>query len=227
MKKFLCSFAIGTDFHAMLDETCDPMRRYSEQHGYNPDLTWFTSLADVRPFLIGWRQPHERPASWYKVPIIYDLFAAEGADLVLWVDADVHIMKGSPDIAGDLVTTDRHGLVFHETTEGVIPNCGVWALRRNMMPVLRRIWDMTEYLNHCWWEQAAVISLLGGNPKQRPISLQKGELTVKRLDSRWNWHRLDQAKSSQPFFAHATQTNRMRSLKKWRERDEQGFPFEP
>lgn len=175
MNKVLCS--IGEGPHADLLDVSEPsFRRYADVHGYD---------VDVR------REGTDcgRPLSWARVPLVADLLRRY--DLVLWIDADAAIVDGSVDIADELGPRDVMGMVRHRTPEGdAIPNGGVWVLRRSRLTALtlRRMWRSTQFTDHKWWENAAVLRLLGYTT-EAPVTLGRPTGLYRRtrfLGLEWN-----------------------------------------
>lgn len=82
-------------------------------------------------------------------------------DTVIWVDCDAIICNPGPDIRNSLVGEYPMYLVNQEW--GNIPNTGVWVLKRNpkTKEILNKIWKNTKFLDHPWWEQAALMDLMG------------------------------------------------------------------
>lgn len=148
MRKAICS--IGSGPHAeLLSIGLPTLREFADRHGY-------------RLFALTENPERERPAPWGKIPLIQALLA--GHDAVLWIDADAVIVDTSKDIldeVGDAVM----GMVAHDTEEAgcAFPNSGVWALRNDPLTVkfLQAVWASTQYLHHKWWENAAVLDLMG------------------------------------------------------------------
>ena len=176
-------------FVILLAITKPAFRDYANQHGYE-----FLEPAHV---------PTDRPASWYKVATM--LPALRRFDEVLWLDADVLILDGSCDLADEVPADAWQAMVAHHTPDGEVPNHGVWFAREPMVPVLERIWQMTDYLQHPWWEQAAGCELLGYNPWTRPMIRKADTPLWERthwLGTEWNSHRDDEA--DQPRFWHAS-----------------------
>jgi hypothetical protein len=168
------------------------------------DIAWpsFEAFADTHDYeLIEADTQSVRAPSWWKVPVLADLLTEYGE--VLWVDADVVIVDPSEDLQ---VPSDAwHALVAHHTNDGEVPNCGVWLVRRPFLPVLNRIWRMTQYLDHPWWEQAALCELLGycGSPLFAPRMNDLLEHTH-FLGLEWNVHINDKRPVDHPRFLHAT-----------------------
>ena len=85
-------------------------------------------------------------------------------------------------------------VVIHRTNEGESPNLGVWLVRKAMLPYLQQAWDLTEYIQHRWWENAAVIDLMGFDPAYPVIPAIPNELYAHthRLENWWNSTQVDQ-----------------------------------
>ena len=95
------------------------------------------------------------------MPIVLDLL--ERYEWVFWIDADALIVEFSRDIVDELPESAFLGLVEHAYDGHRFPNTGVMIVRSS--PVAREfwseVWARTEYVDHPWWENAAVLSLLG------------------------------------------------------------------
>lgn len=202
MKKVLCTLGIGP--HEELLEIVRPtFEAYATRHGY--DFVFETGSLDPT-----------RPAPWSKIVLIQRLLRSY--DLVLWIDADAVIVDGSIDIADALPKRATFGLVAHETPEGPeIPNSGVVLIRssRKARRFLDRVWGRTEFMNHKWWENAAILELLGYT-LEPPVTLVRAERDREMfhfLDPRWNvlpFQRLDNARIKH--YAGQTQEERRAGL---------------
>ncbi|MDA8343115.1 MAG: hypothetical protein M0007_12940 [Actinomycetota bacterium] len=175
-RKVICS--IGTGPHAeLLARSATTFRDYAERHGY--DLCIHDQA-----------EPSGRPPAWAKVLLIRQQL--DRYDLVLWIDADAAVTDPSVDIADLLGRRDLMALVAHTTPEGddPIPNCGVWLLRshRATRRFLDRVWDSTAYVEHRWWENAAVLDLLGYElePRVRLVDPSPMFRHTRLLDTEWN-----------------------------------------
>jgi hypothetical protein len=190
VSRALVTFAVG-EHRKLLDLSAPRFRRYADEHGY--DL-----IVDPPPVLI-------RPASWYKVPAL--LAALDRYDEALWLDADIVICDLSRDLADEVPPTAWQALVRHHTPDGEVPNGGVWYVRPAIKPTLRAIWAHDSYLNHGWWEQAALLDLLGY--QHHPARLvEPSELYQHThwLGLEWNSHEQND-RHPRPAFAHATAGN--------------------
>ena len=98
-------------------------------------------------------------------------------------------------------------LVRHHTGDGDVPNCGLWLVRKPMAPWLERVWGQWSRLDHGWWEQAALMDLMGFTVDQRPTFLQRKTDLYERthwLDNGWNFHCWDTPGPEHVRIAHAT-----------------------
>lgn len=188
MSRCLVTFGVGP--HADLLQIALPsFERFADRHGYE--------LIVAEPVGIA------RPPSWWKVSVLQD--ALDTYDEALWVDADVVIVDDSDDL--DVPSDAWQALVEHRTADGDVPNLGVWYLRQPMGWVLDEMWKLTDYMDHPWWEQAAMLELLGYDQLHRPVALDSPtELFTKThwLETGWNVHVNDVYKTQRPRFMHAT-----------------------
>jgi galactosyl transferase GMA12/MNN10 family len=189
VSRALVTFALG-EHGRLLELSLPRFAEYADRHGYE---------LHVRPprLVI-------RPPSWLKVAALLD--ALNHHEEALWIDADVVIVDGELDLADEVPEHDLQALVRHRTPDGEVPNAGVWFVRQAMRPVLVRIWRMDRYLDHPWWEQAALLDLLGYRHRRRPVELAEPTELYRRthwLGLEWNSHEQNDRHPS-PRFAHAT-----------------------
>ena len=140
---------IGTgEYVDLLASSGETFRRYALRHGYEY-VQGSGAMAEPRP-----------PA-WAKIPLIQRLL--EGHDVVVWIDADAIILDHSRDIASELNDGAWQALVAHRSGGDLIPNTGVWVLRRagRTHDFLEAVWNSVNFIDHDWWENAAVMDLLG------------------------------------------------------------------
>jgi hypothetical protein len=220
VSKALCTFALGPQ--APLQAIALPsLGRYAARHGYTlfaPSADWLA--ARVRPesrFSPDAAGP--RPASWLKLPLLHWLLADAGFDAALWVDADVVMADASEDIADAAGRTCWQALVYHDVDVGEVPNCGVWWLAAAMAPVLPALWAMAGHRDHGWWEQAAMIELLGGDPNSGAVKTGGTPLAARtaRLPYDWNPHARDRrGLPPDARFLHATTLpDRAAAMRAW------------
>lgn len=98
----------------------------------------------------------DRPASWSKIPLCRQNL--DHCDWLWWLDADAAITNSEIDVRrycdndADLVAThDANGI-----------NCGSFLLRNSdgARRLLDKAWARTEFIDHPWWEQAAIAAVL-------------------------------------------------------------------
>lgn len=156
-----------------------------------------------------------RPASWWKIPALMACLS-EGFSEALWVDADVVIVDPSDDLP--VPANAWQALVEHHTADGDVPNCGVWLVREPMVPWLDKLWGMTQYLHHGWWEQAALLDLLGYSPKRPTFHAKRTPLYDRThwLDNGFNVHMWDTPTPARPRFMHASMhDDRAEVMREW------------
>ena len=126
-------------------------RRYARKHGYELDLHTEVVATD-------------RPPAWSKVALIQRLL--ESNEIVLWLDADIVVVRSDHDIADELPDDRFMAMVEHTVGGKANPNTGVMVIRsgEEAKRFFAAVWESTQYLDHRWWEQAAVMHLLGYDP---------------------------------------------------------------
>ena len=176
----LCSLGAGPQ-RRLLALARPTFRAYAERHGYALHL--HTEVLDS-----------ERPPPWTKVILLRRLLADH--DEVLWIDADALVVDPSRDLA-DEVPPDRFlAMVQHRYGDALKPNTGVMLIRAGepARALLERVWDATDLIEHRWWENAAVLRLLGYGldpPRlERPTAFYAG---THFLGNEWNSIRDDPA----------------------------------
>lgn len=174
-RRVICTLGLGP--HAALVDVHAPvLRSYAVRHGY--DLV-------IRREVVGLG---ERPMAWGKLLVVHELL--ERYDTVVWIDADAVIVDPRADIAAD-ASGRRPCLVRHEIDGVEVPNTGVMVLRRGRgtTELLNRMWHRTDLIHHQWWENAALIAELGGDPDVglvSPSARRTARRVLGRLPGRWN-----------------------------------------
>jgi hypothetical protein len=170
----VCTMAHGPHL-ALLDVTGPALARYAERHGYE--------AIEIRH-----RLDPSRPASWDKVVLLHAL--VQKFELVVWVDADALVLDDAPDIARALRSRRFLHLVEHRIPHGRVPNAGVAVLRGGPVSArfLDRVWSLHRYANDRWWENAAILHLLGYRDRDgmRPVVPSPWRLGFGVLDKAWN-----------------------------------------
>jgi hypothetical protein len=184
----VCTMAHGPHV-ALLDITAPALGRYAERFGYE--------LVELRH-----RLDPARPASWDKVVLLRAL--AREFDAILWVDADAIVLDAAPDFTAALRPRRFLHMVEHRLANGRVPNAGVLALRGGPLTVrfLDRVWAQRQFVNDRWWENAAILHLLGYRERDglRPYVPSPWRLGFGVLDGAWN--SIPEAPVPEPFIAH-------------------------
>jgi hypothetical protein len=195
LKTVVATGASGELHRKFLEHTAPLTQRWAKSHGYE-----FVCARLEGPL----------PPSWHKIDVMLDCFAS-GCDEVLWVDSDVAVLPTLLSPFSEMEPHHKQGLVLHRTECGDVPNCGVWAARSSLIPDLKLAMEMVEVLReNPWWEQSAVMQLMGFIPSVDPGGSYLKAATplyhaTKFLHPRWNWHPADANACDSACFYHITQ----------------------
>lgn len=148
-RKRICVTTYYDSAFSVIGDLCyQSIKRYAERNGI--DAMVLHNIAS------------DRPAPWNKVLVIKELFA-RGYEFVFWVDADAIFVDFTRNIK-DVIESDKNlYLVKHMIDSSDVPNTGAFLLKNNEWShsFLDMIWGKREYIDHKWWENAAVIDLFG------------------------------------------------------------------
>ena len=117
-------------------------------------------------------------------------------DIAIFFGCDMVVVDGTEDF--DLPPLDEwaQAMVAHNTGDGHVPNTDMWIVNQKMKPWLEKCWALDKYIMHGWWEQAALMELMGYEPDVRPTYCRDiyNELysMTHFLDNGWNVHIWDQ-----------------------------------
>jgi hypothetical protein len=205
MTRAIITGSEGSHHKQIASITAPKMQSYAALHGV--EFGEYELLASIK-----------RPPAWKKLPCMARALSIH--DEVLWLDADVVVCDSSQNIF-DLVGGDFiQAMVCHETSEGSVPNTGVWLVRRAMLPFLMRAAMDDQSVNHRWWEQAAIHRLMGFSESSGLSAIEEPEplyYWTRWLDESWNvWQ--ESPAGIKPRFRHACGLdgeNRLRTIKEW------------
>ena len=204
--KAIVSFAVGPHVE-YLNIARPSFLAFAKRHGYQ--YIEPASLSNLT-----------RPPAWYKIPLMIE--ALKSFDDVLFVGADTLIVDGREDL--NVPGEYWQAMADHYTPDGRVPNDDVWLVRKSMAPYLERIWGMTQYIHAPWWEQSALMNLMGYNESQRPCSPQVETELYQRsfvLGPEWNRHCRDKQPLPVDFHIrvqHATMyPDRAQIMRSWAE----------
>ncbi len=122
-------------------------------------------------------------------------------------------------------------MVAHETGDGHVPNTDMWIVYKPMLPWLDRCWALDKYTMHGWWEQAALMELMGYRPDVRPTYCRDTDNELYKatywLDPGWNVHLWDQQIPKMPRIMHATMhKDRAVVMRQWAQQAQEGWMSE-
>jgi len=132
-----------------------------------------------------------RPTSWSKLKLIESLLGE--FEFVFWIDADAIVVDLSANILGDIGPDSDAWFVRHpqqRREDQSVLNAGVFLVRRSafVADLLDAIWKQDDLIDHNWWENAALLRLLGFSlePTYERVADSPWMARVSELDLRWN-----------------------------------------
>ena len=145
MKRCIVTYAEGAH-EELLDISLPRYKEFALRHGYDCE--------------VGTKINADVPPAWNKIHLLLNLFNNEDYDEVVWFDCDLVIVNQDNDFPP---LEKMHSLVRHFEKGSEVPNSGVWRLKCGMdiVSLLHKILDLEVFLNHGWWEQAALMTLMG------------------------------------------------------------------
>ncbi len=160
MNRCIVTYAAGAH-EELLDISLPTYRAFAERHGYDLLVTR-NEISESSRFL---HYKTDLPPAWNKIPLLID--ALERYDEVVWFDCDLVIVDDTEDFP-PLQDGKLHALVRHFEDYSEVPNSGVWRLRRVVpdmelwsLDLLNQMLMLCVFTNHGWWEQAALMTLMG------------------------------------------------------------------
>ncbi len=175
----IVTFAYGQ--HAAYLPLIEPiLREYGRRFGY--DVVAHTELAD-----------DVRPPAWSKVKFLLDALVTHRE--VIWIDSDAILLDLSRDLRKDVKRATEFAWTVHHYDNADYPNSGVLFLRStpDTVALLNAVYAQEDLIEHPWWENAALIRLLGYSAEivdegrtQTPMNV-----AVQHLDASWNSIRQD------------------------------------
>jgi len=149
----IATLAIGHDFCKALAPCLESKRVYAERHGYR--------------YIQGGEEVWDRtrPIPWSKIPFLLGILAGMGEGEIVWLsDADVLITNYELSLETHvlpLFPSNKDMLMCFDACSNL--NSGNVFLRNSewTRSFWKRMGEQTELLYHIWWENAALIKLLG------------------------------------------------------------------
>ena len=121
-----------------------------------PTYSRFASLHNYD--LIVGKKLTELPPAWNKIPLLLDALNNYGE--VVWFDCDMIVVNPTEDFP-PIREQPFHSMVRHFEHDSEVPNSGVWRIKKEVIPLLHKIMELEVFENHGWWEQAALMTLMG------------------------------------------------------------------
>ncbi|MGZ4723365.1 MAG: hypothetical protein ACXV8L_04035 [Ilumatobacteraceae bacterium] len=172
----ICSLATGRH-RQLLAESASTLAAYAQRHG------WSLVLSSEK---LG-----ERPPSWTKLTLVQQLLGHN--EFVFWVDADAVIVDLERDILAEINDDADIWFARHpqeRNPQATVLNAGVFLARscEFTRELLGAMWANEQFIDHNWWENAALLDLLGYSldppfPKLRP---SHWDARIGELDLAWN-----------------------------------------
>ena len=153
------------------------MAAYAQHHGWDLVLS-SEHLSD-------------RPPSWSKLILVQEL--TQRYEYVWWIDADAIIVALDRDILAEVGGEADIWFARHpqdRDPDATVLNAGVFLARSGAFTrdLFQAMWDREEFIEHNWWENAALLDLLGYSleapfPKVRETDWDG---RIGTLDLAWN-----------------------------------------
>ena len=186
--RVICSLATGDEYRALLSRSALSFERYAQRWGWDLVLS-SEELSDGRP------------VPWAKIPFIRSLL--DEYEWVLWLDADVVIVDLEADISLEIESEKDLYMVEHTWLGQYTVNSGVMLVQSSdwSRAFLHQVWALDRYCEHPWWENAAVLELLGyGLDPARQVRPTPWLSRTKLIDPRWN--SIELARVERPAIVH-------------------------
>ena len=173
----ICSLAVGRH-RELLAETAPTMLAYARRHGWSVVLT----SENLVP---------ERPAAWAKIKLIQELMLRY--EFVFWVAADAIIVDLDRDVLAEIDSDADAWFARHpqeHNPEATVLNSGVFLVRSSPFAtdLLDAMWNSEQFIEHNWWENAALLDLLGYSLESPfpQLRVTKWQQRIGHLDLAWN-----------------------------------------
>lgn len=140
MSKCIVTYAAGAH-EELLDISLPTYMAFADRHGYELHVG---------------RKVTDMPPAWNKVPLLQEALTRH--EEAVWFDCDLVVVDPSEDFPP---LQASHSLVRHFERNSEVPNSGVWRLGQSAEPLLREMLKLTVFWDHGWWEQAALMTLMG------------------------------------------------------------------
>lgn len=144
----LVTVVIGSSYHEATLPGIKSKQEYCRLHGY--DFICYTESIDPL-----------RPHAWQKIKAVQK--ELENYDWIFWSDADSIVMNNKIPLE-DYIDENYSFIVCFDNVSHVV-NSGQFLIKNtpDSFEFLRDVYNRSEFINHPWWENAAIIALLNEN----------------------------------------------------------------
>lgn len=134
----------------LLDVSLPTYEEFARRHGY--DVILGKKMTDL-------------PPAWNKIFLLAEYIT--DYEEVVWFDSDLVVVNADADFP-PLGDDKMHAMVRHFENYSEVPNSGVWRLCKSKKycglyatDLIVNILALEVFKNHGWWEQAALMTLMG------------------------------------------------------------------
>ncbi len=142
MKRCIVTYAAEAH-EELLDVSLSNYKDFAQRHNYE---------------LIVGEKKCTLPPAWNKIPLLID--ALKQFEEVVWFDCDLIVVNPVEDFP-PIRKESFHAMVRHFEHNSEVPNSGVWRVTREIALLLYRMLDLEVFENHGWFEQAALLTMMG------------------------------------------------------------------
>lgn len=118
-------------------------------------------------------QTHDpsRPIPWSKIPLIHNHLPKISTEFLLYLDADTLITNPNFDFTPYVSKLNQEKTDLLLVRDRMALNTGVMLIRNSskVLDLFQRVWNHTEFINHKWWEQAALIKEHSKNKESKRL----------------------------------------------------------
>jgi hypothetical protein len=173
----ICTLATGSH-ERFLDATAPTIHAYAARHGWSAVV----SAEHLAP---------ERPPSWSKLRLVQQLL--DEFEFVLWVDADAIVVDIDRCILDEIEHDADIWFARHpqeRNPDATVLNAGVLLARSSQFSrdLLGEIWAAERFIDHNWWENAALLDILGYSlePPYPQLRQTRWNERIGQLSLDWN-----------------------------------------
>ncbi len=182
-RKVIATVALGNHVE-FLELSIENFKLYAAKHGYELEIC--KQNLDTK-----------RPEAWTKILFILELMKTY--DEIFWIDSDAIIINFTTDLQDEILSETDLAWVYHSYGNQSHPNAGVMYIKVNSKTknFFQTVNTQTDLYLHPWWDQAAMMRLLGQDSNLYPIGsgkiIHQIAIQEQRISNEWNSIRQDAA----------------------------------